>query len=75
MSLINRHRPAVEAIAVELLTSLVGIGGRHLDESESVPNHVDREHPADHAEKIFYGSILRAIRKVANQKFLSPRLA
>ena len=69
MSLINRHRLAVEAIAVELLTGLVGIGGRHLDKREPVPNHVDREDPADHAEEILYGSILRAIWEVANQEF------
>lgn len=70
MSLVNRHRLAVEAIAVELLTGLVGIGSRHLDKGEPVPNHVDREYPPDHAEEIFYGSILRAVWKVANKEFL-----
>ena len=62
MGLVNRHRFAVEAIAIELMSGLVGIGSRHFDEGEPVPDHVNREDPADHAEQILYGSTLRAVR-------------
>jgi len=70
MSLINRHRLAVKAVAIELLTGLVGIGRGHFDKGESVADNIHRDNPPNHAKKILYGSILGAVGKVADQEFL-----
>ena len=70
MRLVDHHRLAVKAIAVELVAGLVGIGGGHFDKGETVADNGHGQNSADHAEKILDGGRLRAVGKVPDQEFL-----
>ena len=66
MGFVNRHRPAVQTVAGQLTTRLVGIGSRHFDKCETAAHDVYRKNAADDLEEVLDGSRLRAFRPVAN---------
>ena len=70
MSFVDIEGLAVEAIAVELDASFVGIACGHLHKSEAIANDIHGNYRADNAKQIFHSRALRAVRQVSNQELL-----